>query len=175
MPSKLPDDYKSLVIQAWLNGEQRDKIAVDYGLAAGSVTNIVNEWRAALGFPTADALRELAVTLRRIGITAAQCALGFRTATLMLRIGVKEDSFESFILNVYNRCKDIGLSPQNIASHLADLLEFSKTVPLSKIPDYVKEKTNEKRKLQEKIEDLGVIIENLQDETSDVLSRREFS
>jgi DNA-binding transcriptional MerR regulator len=173
MPSKLPDDYKSLVIQAWLNGEQRDKIAVDYGLAAGSVTNIVNEWRAALGFPTADALRELAVTLRRIGITAAQCALGFRTATLMLRIGVKEDSFESFILNVYNRCKDIGLSPQNIASHLADLLEFSKTVPLSKIPDYVKEKTNEKRKLQEKIEDLGVIIENLQDETSDVLSRRD--
>ncbi|MGC2682128.1 MAG: hypothetical protein WA323_09690 [Candidatus Nitrosopolaris sp.] len=74
------------------NGEQRDKIAVDNGLSAGSVTNIVNRWRAALGFPTADALRELAVTLRKVGITAAQCALGFRNATLMLRIGVKEDS-----------------------------------------------------------------------------------
>jgi hypothetical protein len=86
-----------------------------------------------LGSPTADALRELAVTLRRVGITAARCALGFRVATLMLRIGVKEDSFQSFILDVYNRCKDIGLSPQNIAFHLADLLEFSKTVSLSKI------------------------------------------
>ncbi|HYA82756.1 MAG TPA: hypothetical protein VEH06_04815 [Candidatus Bathyarchaeia archaeon] len=71
-----------------------------------------------------------AICLRRLGISAAQCALGFRVATLMLRIGVKEDSFESFILDVYNRCKDIGLSPQNIAFHLADLLEFSKTVPL---------------------------------------------
>ena len=70
MPSRLPDNYKSLVIHEWLNGEQRDKIAVDNGLSAGSVTNIVNQWRAALGFPTADALRELAVTLRKVGITA---------------------------------------------------------------------------------------------------------
>src|ERR1700756_4548897 len=100
MPSKLPDDYKSLVIQKWLNGEQRNKIAVDSGLGAGSVTNIVNEWRMAS--PIADTLRDLSVTLRRLGITAGQCALGFRLATLMLRIGVKEDNFESFILDVYN-------------------------------------------------------------------------
>ena len=96
MPSRLPNNYKSLVIQEWLNGEQRDKIAVDSGIGAGSVTNIVNEWRATLGFPTADTLRELAVTLRRLGISAVQCALGFRVATLMLRIGVKEDELRVF-------------------------------------------------------------------------------
>ena len=171
MPSRLSDYDKSLVIQEWLNGEQRDKIAGDNGLGAGSVTNIVNEWREALGAPTADALRDLAVTLKRGGITAAQCALGFRIATLMLRIGVKEESFESFILDVYNRCKDVGLSPQTIAFHMADLLEFSKTVPLSKIPDYIKEKTNERIKLEDKIEDLEVLIENFQDEASDAISR----
>ena len=27
MPAKLPDNFKSLVIQEWLNGTQRDKIA----------------------------------------------------------------------------------------------------------------------------------------------------
>jgi hypothetical protein len=168
MPSRLPDNYKSLVIQAWLNGEQRDKIAGDNGLSAGSVTNIINEWRAALGFPTADALRELAVTLRRLGISAAQCALGFRVATLMLRIGVKEDSFESFILDVYNRCKSIGLSPQNIAFHLTDLLEFSNTaLPLSKIPDYIKEKTTEKRKLEEETENLKAQIQTLREQKED--------
>jgi hypothetical protein len=32
---------------------------------------------------------------------------------------------------------------------LGDLLEFSKIVPLSKIPDYVEEKTTENRKLEE--------------------------
>jgi hypothetical protein len=32
MPSRLPDNYKSLVIQEWLKGEQRDKIAADMAL-----------------------------------------------------------------------------------------------------------------------------------------------
>jgi hypothetical protein len=101
--------------------------------------------------------------LRKVGITAAQCALGFRISTLMHRIGVKEDSFESSILDVYSRCNDIGLSPGDISSYLADLLEFSKTVmPLSRIPDYVKEKTCEKRKAEEEIEKLKPQIEKLQ-------------
>ena len=75
MPTKLPDNLKSLVIQEWLKGAQRDKIAGDNGLSAGAVTNIVNEWRHALGFSATDGLRELAVTLRKIGITAGECAL----------------------------------------------------------------------------------------------------
>jgi hypothetical protein len=37
----------------------RDKIAGDSGLSAGAVTNIVNEWRLALGFSAADELRAL--------------------------------------------------------------------------------------------------------------------
>ena len=46
-----------------------------------------------LGFARIDALRELAVTLKRIGITAAQCALGFRIASIMLRIGASSPLF----------------------------------------------------------------------------------
>jgi hypothetical protein len=75
----------------------------------------------------------------------------------MLRIGVTEDTFESFILEVYNRCKDIGISPENISSYLADLLELSKTTPFSKIPDYVKEKNYEKLKLEEEMEKLVIL------------------
>lgn len=175
MPSRLPENYKSLVIQAWMKGEPRDKIAADYGLSAGSVTNIVNDWRAAVGLPTADALRELGITLKRLGITPAECALGSRIATLMHRIGVKEDGFESFMSDAYNRCKDIGLSPQNIAFHLADLLDFSKTVSLSKIPDYLKEKTTEKGNLEEEIEKLKGQIETLREQKEDAESLRDIA
>ena len=70
MPFKLPDNLRSLVIQQWGAGH-RDKIAGDSGLSAGAVTNIVNEWRQALGLSVADELRELAVTLKKIGISAA--------------------------------------------------------------------------------------------------------
>ncbi|MGC1929405.1 MAG: hypothetical protein WA667_10560 [Candidatus Nitrosopolaris sp.] len=151
MPVTLSNTIKTSLIQQWLQGKPRNDIAAENGVSSGAITNIVNGWRYNLGFAAADELRELAVIMRKVGITAAQCALGFRTATVMLRIGVNEDSLESFILDIYNRCKDIGLSPENISSYLVDLLEFSKTVSLSKIPDYVKEKTKEKIKLEEEI------------------------
>ena len=161
MPAGLPTHVKTLVIQQWLQGRPRNDIAAENNVSSGAVTNFVNEWRYKLGFASADELRELAVTMRKVGITAAQCALGFRITTLMLRIGVKEDSFESFILDVYNRCQDIGMLPENIYSCLADLLEFSKTVPHSKIPHYIKEKNDEKIKLEQEIEKLKAQIETL--------------
>ena len=92
MPAGLPINVKTLVIQQWLQGKPRNDIAAENDVSSGAVTNIVNEWRYNLGFAVADELRELAVTMRKVGITAAQCALGFRIATVMLRIGVKDDA-----------------------------------------------------------------------------------
>jgi hypothetical protein len=48
MPSKLPDNIKSNVIQQWLAGRARDKIAFDCGISTGAVSNITNEWKMAL-------------------------------------------------------------------------------------------------------------------------------
>jgi hypothetical protein len=168
LPSKLSDDFKAMVIQGWLAGEQRDKIAVDNGLSAGAVTNIVNEWRQALGFHLADALRDLAVVLKRVGITPAQCALGFRAAMMLNRLGVKEDNFESFMSDVYNRCCNIfGLVPERIAFYITNLLEFSQTVPFSQIPEYIMQKRQEKEKLEQEIQILEEKVKKLQKEKSD--------
>jgi hypothetical protein len=79
------------VIQQWLEGKPRDVIAAESSLSAGSVTNLVNEWKRALGLTAADELRDLAITLKKVGITPAQCAVGFRVAMIMSKIGVKED------------------------------------------------------------------------------------
>jgi hypothetical protein len=87
--------------------------------------------------------------MKRVGVTASQCALGFRVAMIMLNMGIKEDDFESYILDIYNRCKSVGLTPENIASHLKDLVELSTTnMPFSQIPNYVKQKADEKEKLE---------------------------
>ena len=74
------------MIQQWLSGTQRDRIAAENGLSAGAVTNLVNEWSRGLGFAIADDPRELAVTMKKVGITAAQCASGFRAAMIMKRL-----------------------------------------------------------------------------------------
>jgi DNA-directed RNA polymerase specialized sigma24 family protein len=45
MPDRLPDNVKTPVIQQWLAGHARDKIAIDCGISTGAVSNIVNEWK----------------------------------------------------------------------------------------------------------------------------------
>jgi hypothetical protein len=142
MPAKIPDSIKSIVIQQWLQGKPRNDIASQNDLSTGAVTNIVYEWRNSLGPKAAHQLRDFAITLKNIGITASECAVGFRVATTLSRIGVNEDSIETFVLDVYNRCKNIGLTPESISSFVQDLIEFSATnvLPISKISDYLKEK-----------------------------------
>jgi hypothetical protein len=168
MPSKLLDNIKSLVIQQWLAGTQRDKIAVENGLSAGAVTNIVNEWRQALGFYAAEALRDMSVTLKKIGITPAQCAIGFRVAMILNRLAVKEENFESFMSDVYNRCCNIpGLTPERIAYYITNLLEFSQTVPFSQIPKYIPQKIQEKESLEQEIQKLQDKIGIMQMKASD--------
>ena len=177
MSSKLPDHTKSLVIQQWLQGVQRDLIAPNNGVSAGAVTNVVNEWRRGLGSAIIDDLRELGVTFRKVGITPAQCALGFRIAMMISKLGVKKDDLEPFILHVYNNCIDLGVSPDNVASHIKDLLEFSKNtnnnaVPLSQISDFIQQKTNEKKKLEQEIQTLKDEIKTLNEEKLDSEHRR---
>ena len=75
----------------------------------------------------------------------------------------KEEQLESFILDVYNRCIDLGLSSENIALHIKDLLEFSKTnnsnnnnnskiIPLSQISEFIQQKADERKKLEEEFQ-----------------------
>ena len=178
MSSKLPDHTKSLVIQQWLQGVQRDLIAANNGVSAGAVTNVVNEWRRGLGSAIIDDLRELGVTFRKVGITPAQCALGFRIAMMIAKLGVKkEDDLEQFILQVYNNCIDLGISPDNVTSHIRDLLEFSKNtnnkaVLLSQISDFIQQKTNEKKKVEQEIQTLKDEIKTLNEEKLDSEHRR---
>jgi hypothetical protein len=174
VPAKLPDTIKSQVVQQWLTGRSRNEIAAENGLSSGAVTNIVIEWRRGLGLAAAEELRELAVTLKKVGINAAQCATGFRIATTIFKTGINEDSFESFILDVYNQCKDIGISPQSISSYLQDLIGFSRDVlPITKIPGYIREKKDEKTRLEEEIEKLNVQISTLTQEKRNCESLRD--
>jgi hypothetical protein len=155
MPLRIPGDVRSAVIRDWLNGKPRDTIARDNSLSPGSVSNIINEWRNELTHPVADALRELGIMLRKSRISASQCALGFRLASIMKNLGVDEDSFRLFISEIYNHSKNIGLQPEYIAYNTKQILDLTGSIPLSQIPSYIQEKTNEKRKLEENITRLG--------------------
>ena len=59
----------------------------------------------------------------------------------MRKLGVNEDQFESFILEVYENCfQRAGLTSENIASNSQSLIKLSKDIPVAKIPGYIEEK-----------------------------------
>jgi hypothetical protein len=82
----------------------------------------------------------------------------------MIKLGVDEEEFEYFISYIYNKCKKLDLQPDKIAYHIDELLKFSKEIPLSQIPDYIKQKTNEKGKLEKDIEVLQEKLKQLEEE-----------
>jgi hypothetical protein len=59
-------------------------IAAENGLSSEAVTNIVNVWRRRLGFAHADEFRDLAVTMKKVGVSAAHCALYLELQLLCL-------------------------------------------------------------------------------------------
>lgn len=107
-------------------------------------------------------LRELGSNLKRSGIDAAQSAQGHRTSMILRKMGVNEEDFESFISKLYERCMKVsGLTSDKIGSYLEDLVKFSDeddnggNIPkLSEISYYIEQKENEKRKLNEDIQNL---------------------
>jgi hypothetical protein len=104
--------------------------------------------------------------MKRIGIDATQCAQGFRILSTMKKLGVNENQFEAFINEIYEYCQRIGLPPQDIASNLQALINLSKDIPFSKIPEYIEEKKKEKTQLEEDIKTLKERKETSEMETS---------
>jgi hypothetical protein len=154
MPLKIPQDVRDAVVRDWLKGKPRDIIARDNSLSTGSVSSLISEWRNALTLPVAEDLRGLGIMLRKSMITASECALGFRLATIIKEMGVDDDSFSHFISEVYNKSKNIGLQPEYIANNIKQILDLAGTIPLSEIPEYIQKKTSEKKNLEEDIKKL---------------------
>jgi hypothetical protein len=48
MPSGIDELIKRRVIQQWVSGHQRDKIATENNIGAGTVSSIVNNFKAAV-------------------------------------------------------------------------------------------------------------------------------
>jgi len=159
MPFGTGDDVKSGIVYDWLRGSSRDEIAGIYNISTGGVTNIINQWRNNIGAYNAEDLRQLSISLKKANITPIQCSMGFRVAKIMQRFGITEDKFESFIADVYDRCQKLELGPEQIEKYLTEIINISKIVFPSNIPNYINNKKME-------LEKLHIQVENLQQEIS---------
>ncbi|HJU59065.1 MAG TPA: helix-turn-helix domain-containing protein [Nitrososphaeraceae archaeon] len=167
MPRYIPPDDKLSVIEDWLYGETREDIARKHNIGSGTVYNYVHEWSNKLGIEKAEVLRELAIQLKKNGLTVNDCAKGFRIVTIFKKYGLKEedeaaDRVTYFLKEIYLKCQEANLPVQKVFLYIYDIINFSKEISISQIPQFLKEKKEEKERLEASIQNLNQKINELE-------------
>jgi len=170
MPAPIPESVKSKVIEMWFLGYSRDSAASANGISNGAVTNIIREREDAIGRDVMRGLRELGVLLKREGLSPAQCAIGFRIMKIFVDQGVDEEAAEHFISDTYKECNRLGITPNNVITHIEDLVKFLKeeNVRLPEIQQYIDRKTIQKNELENGIEQLNNTVVTLAEKKSEL-------
>ena len=153
----IAEETRQEVITKWLSGWARDKIAGEIGVGAGTVTNIIAKWTDEVGIPTAGAIRELSVEIRRAGMSIRECARGLRITRVLSSKMVDDEviGLELFVDKVYNKCKYLNISPDHLVELASEIWELSKSMPTSQIPSHLAEKIKEKESLETEINKLN--------------------
>ena len=78
MPAPIDEVIKRRVIQEWLSGEARNKIAIDNNIGSGTVSSIVNNYKIGLDNLDLDSFRGLMVEAKKRSMTPNDLASYFR-------------------------------------------------------------------------------------------------
>jgi hypothetical protein len=157
MPAAIDTQVKKQVINQWLSGDSRDRIAADNNIGAGTVSNIINEWKKGVVDSEYDNVRELTVSLKKQGIGLVELAPSIRLYKFIEKLGANEDQIESFIANLANSHEPEKLI--DIANQVALLLR-SESIPLEGLENHIKQMETEKQRLEEEIKRSRAILES---------------
>jgi hypothetical protein len=122
----------------------------------------------------ATLIRDIGVTLRKLGMSPAQCATGLRVSKLIERIGLEDNSIESFLSEVYTRCQDLGVNPNHIAQFISGFVSLldgrinnqQEAISIQSIDRIFEGRKQKKLELEEEIRSLESEIHRLQLEKS---------
>jgi hypothetical protein len=152
----IPSYIEECIIQYWLRGYTRDKIAESFNTSKGTVSNIWAKYRKKLGHYDADALRELGKQLLRQNMTAEDCSIGFRVSKIMKILNIPDAKTEEFLTAVNELTQKMGISSEILRDALIEFVQISDKVPFSEIASYLQktreeigEAENKKKQVQE--------------------------
>ncbi len=159
MPAAIPDEIRNRVIRQWFSGDTRAKIASDNNIGEGSVTNIVSDFNKGLAGSDFESLRKIAVESRKQGLTLCDLGPRLRLYNYIKKLGANGDQIESFIANCMNGANS--LPPEKIIDLTNQLFDIAKSesIPPVDVPIYIKQKLEEKQRLEEQIQEVGAILE----------------
>ncbi len=158
MPAPINEIVKRRVIQQWLAWEAREKITADNDIGAGTISIIVDDYKAGLDNLDLDSFRELTLEAKKRGMSSADLASFYRLYNFFRNSGAKENEIESFITNINS-----GYIPPVKAIELINQIhEITKSQSVSpeQLQNYVKEKYEQKKEIVHDIQQADAILQS---------------
>jgi 5'-3' exonuclease len=171
LPAAIDTQVKKQVITQWLSGDSRDRIAADNGIGAGTVSNIINDWKKGVEDSDYDSLRELAVYSKKEGFGLTDIASSIRLINYIQKLGVNQDQIETFIANLVNSPEPEKLV--DVANQIAHLSR-SESIPLEELGGHVKQKEEEKQRLEDEIKQRRAILESANVEIQTIIDYKQL-
>jgi 5'-3' exonuclease len=157
MPAAIDTQVKKQVVKQYLSGDSRDRIAADNGIGAGTVSNIVNEWKQGVEDSDYNSLRELAIYSKKEGFGLSHIAASTRLGNYIQKLGANQDQIESFIANLAHSPEPEKLI--DVANQVAHLSK-AESIPLGELEGHIKQKEEEKQMLEDEIKQRRAILES---------------
>jgi transcriptional regulator with XRE-family HTH domain len=134
MVAKIPKSIKTKVLNEWLQGIRRNKIAENNGIGAGTVTDILRQARNN-DIPDIDLMRDLALKLKKEGLDVNQFASSVRLKKVLDRIGLPEEKLESLLeeIDIYSFKR--GMEEKEFVSKIDEILQmaYEFDIPISDV------------------------------------------
>jgi hypothetical protein len=158
MPAPIDEIIKRRVVQLWLNGEARDKVASDLKIGAGTVSSIVSDFKKNLQGSDIDSIRELAIDAKRQGLSLSDLASHFRLYNYFKESGVAEEKIETFIANLSSS----ELPPERAIELVNELFNISnaESILLDQVSGYIKEKLEQKKKIDDDTQQADAVLQS---------------
>jgi hypothetical protein len=157
MPAPIDEIVKRRVVQQWLAGEAREKITADNDIGAGTVSIIVDDYKAGLDNFDLDSFRDLTIESKKRGITSSDLASFFRLYNFFRGSGAKENEVESFITNINSGY----ILPGKAIELINQIYEITKSESISsdQLSDYINQKLEQKQRIDEEIQQADTILQ----------------
>ena len=174
MGSKTPYSVKLKVIEGWIQGISRDKIALDNDIGAGTVTGIIQQSKT--NIPDLDLMRELALKLKKENLDLNYFTSAVRLKKVLDGLDISEENVESFLEEINIHCFKKNIDKKEFILKIDEVWKIAKSLDVSifNIPIHIqklikdlaeleKETIIKERQIKQKTEEYNITIDTLKE------------
>jgi hypothetical protein len=150
MGGRIPELIRRKVLREWLEGVPRPQIARENQIGTGTVSEIIKTIREMGTETQIDALRDIALMLRRQGLSIDDFANSIRLKRFLDEIGLTEEKLEDFARHLDIYCFKRGLTPDTFMDLVANISSLSDKlgIPVEELPEHI----NKSKELHDNID-----------------------